>query len=29
MKKLPALILCAALSLSVLAACGVQPEALS
>ena len=27
MKKLPALILCAALSLSVLAACGVQPEA--
>lgn len=27
MKKLPALILCAALSLSVLAACGAQPEA--
>ena len=27
MKKLPALILCAALSLSVLAACDVQPEA--
>ena len=27
MKKLPALILCAALSLSVLAACGAEPEA--